>query len=80
MTSQLDSETIKILTLHNISRSKNNHTVRFGEVIEYNKINVFLQKSCRSEASRLVPDFIFLKINLNEVKAGALQHSFNTSQ
>ena len=32
-------------TLPNISRSKGNQTMKFGQVIEYNKRNIFLQKS-----------------------------------
>ena len=31
----------------NISRSKGNQTMKFGQVIEYNKRNIFLQKSFR---------------------------------
>ena len=32
-------------TLPNISRSKGNQAMKFGQVIEYNKRNIFLQKS-----------------------------------
>ena len=64
--------------LSNISRSKDNHTLKFGQVKEYNKINIFLQKSCRTEAGRLVPGlFLFFKKALFEVNASALQLSFN---
>ena len=38
------------MTIHilpNISRSKGNQTMKFGQLIEYNKRNIFLQKSCR---------------------------------
>ena len=41
--------------LLNISRSKDNQTVTFGKLIEYNKINIFLQKNTENEAGRLVP-------------------------
>ena len=30
--------------LPDISRSKGNETIKFGQVIEYNKKNIFLQK------------------------------------
>ena len=44
-----------------ISWSKGNRTMKFGQLVVYNKINVFLQKSCR-KWDRLVPDlFLFFK-------------------
>ena len=39
--------TITIHILPNISRIKGNQTLKFGQVIEYNNGNIFLQKSCR---------------------------------
>ena len=52
--------------------------MKFGQLIEYNKRNIFLQKSCKNEAGRLVPDlFLFLKKALYEVKTSGLQFSFN---
>ena len=30
-----------------ISRIKDNQAMKFGQLIEYNKIKIFLQKSCR---------------------------------
>ena len=47
MTSQSDLETIAIHILSNISQSKDNQTMKFGQSIEFNKINTFLHKSCR---------------------------------
>ena len=47
MASQPDLQTIAIHILLNISQSKGNQTMKFGQLIEYNKINIFLQKSCR---------------------------------
>ena len=51
--------------------------MKFGQVIEYNKI-FFFEKHADNEAGRLVPDlfFCFLKA-LHEVKASDLQLSFN---
>ena len=62
----------------NISRSKGNQTLKFGQVIEY-KTEAFLYKNhAQNEADRLVPDlFLFFKKALYEVKASGLQHSFN---
>ena len=35
--------------------------MKFGHVIEYNKINIFLRKTCaNNEAGRLVPDLFFV--------------------
>ena len=46
-------------TLPNISRSKGNQTMKFGQVIEYNKRNIFLQKSRKG---RLDPSlFLFFE-------------------
>ena len=42
-------QTIAIRILPNISQSKHNHTMKFGQFIEYNKRNIFLKKkSCRN--------------------------------
>ena len=38
---------IAIHVLSNNSQSKGNQTVKFGQVMEYNNRNIFLQKSCR---------------------------------
>ena len=46
MTSQPDLQAIAIHILPNISQSKSNHTMKFGQLIEYKKINIFLQKLC----------------------------------
>ena len=47
MASQPGSQTIVIHILLNISQSKDNQTMKFGQLIEYNKRNIFLQKVCR---------------------------------
>ena len=78
--SQPNQQRIIIHMLPNISQSKGNQTMKFGLLIEYNKRNVFLQKSCtKNEAGRLVPNHIlFFKKALYEVKATCnLQFSFN---
>ena len=45
MTSQLDKQIIAIHILLNISRSKGNQTMKFGQLTEYNMRNIFLEKS-----------------------------------
>ena len=50
MTSQPDQQTITIYISSNISRSKGNQGMKFGQVIEDNKKNIFLQTSCRKRA------------------------------
>ena len=47
MTSQPGLQTIAIHILLNISQSKGNQATRFGQLIENNKRNLFLQKLCR---------------------------------
>ena len=64
MTSQPGLQTIAIHMLTNISQSKRNQTMKSGQLIEYNKRNIFLQKITRKmgreTSSR--PLFIFKKI------------------
>ena len=63
MTSQPGLQTIAIHILPNISQSKTNQTMKFGQLIEYNKRNIFVQKLGgkwdREISSR--PLFIFSK-------------------
>ena len=69
--------------LSNISRSKANQTMRFGQLIEYNVRNIFLQKSGKETSSRGKETssralLVFLKKKgLYEVRASDLQLSFN---
>ena len=44
MKSQPDYQTITIHILLNISRSNNNQAMKFGQLIEYNKRKIFLDK------------------------------------
>ena len=45
--SQPWKQTIIVHILPNISRSKGNQAMKFGQLIEYNVRNILLQKSCR---------------------------------
>ena len=44
MTSQPGKKGIALHILLNISKSKCNHTIKFGQLIEYNMRNTFLEK------------------------------------
>ena len=44
MTSQPGSQTIAIHILPNTSRSKSNQLMKFGQLIEYNMRNIFVEK------------------------------------
>ena len=46
MTSQPGLQTVAIHILPNISQSKVNQTIKLGQLIEYKKRNIFLQKLC----------------------------------
>ena len=60
MTSQPGLQTIAIYILPNISQSKDNQTMKFGQLIKNNKRNIFLQNYAENETRRLFPDlFIF---------------------
>ena len=61
MTSQPGKQTIAIHILPNISRSKDNQTVNFGKLIQYNVRNIFLKNHAQNVVEKLFPD-PFLKI------------------
>ena len=70
MTSQPGKQTIVIHILRNISRSKGNQTKKFGQFIEYNMRNIFLEKSytkCGGETSpRPFSEKLKLSISLDQ--------------
>ena len=51
ITSQPGLQTIAMHILPNISQSKGIYTMKFGQLIEYNKRNIYLQKLCRKWGS-----------------------------
>ena len=55
MTSQPDQQTIAMHILPNISRSKGNQAMKFGQLIEYNMANIFLEKSYTKWAGETIP-------------------------
>ena len=46
VTSQPGLQTVAIHILPNISQSKDNQTMKFGQLIEYNKRDIFVKKLC----------------------------------
>ena len=58
MTSQPVLQTIAIHILPNISQSKGNQTMKFGQLIEYNREIFFFRNYAENEARRLVPDLL----------------------
>ena len=55
MTSQLGQPTIAIDILPNISRSKGNQAMKFGQLIEHNMRNIFVEKSYTKCAGETIP-------------------------
>ena len=52
--------------------------MRLGQLIEYNKRNIFFKHYVENEAGRQSPDlFLFLKTVQYQVKPSRLQLSFN---
>ena len=62
MTSQTGQQIITMHVFPNISRSKGNQAMKFGQLIKYSIRNNFLKNYAENEAERLVPDlFLFLE-------------------
>ena len=52
--------------------------MRLGQLVEYNKRNIFFKHYVENEAERKSPDhFLFLKTVQYQVKPSGLQLSFN---
>ena len=70
MTSQLGQQTIAIHILSNISGSKDNQAMKFGQLIEHNMRNTFLEKSytkCGGDTiPRIFPKKSKLSISLDQ--------------
>ena len=57
-TSQTGQQINTVHLLPNIG----NQEIKFGQLTKYSVRNIFLQKSCRNEVGRLVPDlFVFFE-------------------
>ena len=70
MMSQPGQQTIAVHILLNTSRSKGNQTMKFDQLIEYNKRNIFVEKSytvCGGETiSRPFSEKSNLRISLDQ--------------
>ena len=55
MTSQPGLQAIAIHILPSISRSKGNQAMKFGQLIEYNMRNIFVEKSYSKCAGETIP-------------------------
>ena len=65
MTSQPGKQTIAKHILPNISRSKGNQTMKFGELVEYNMRNIFLEKSYTKCDGENIPRLFLKKSKLS---------------
>ena len=55
MTSQPGKQTIVIYIFPNISRSNDNQTIKFGQLIQYNLRNIFFEKSFTKCGEETIP-------------------------
>ena len=61
MMPQSGKQTIVIHLLFNISWSKGNQTVKFGQLIEYYMSNFFLEMSCKKYSGQTISGFFSKK-------------------
>ena len=69
MTSQPWEQTVSMYILANTLRNKNNGTMPFGQLVEYNMGNIFLEKSyikCRGTIPRSFPEKSILSVSLDQ--------------
>ena len=64
MTSQPGKKTISIHTFANISRSKRNQRMKFGQLLEYNMRNIFLEKLYIGCSGETIEDSFLKKITI----------------
>ena len=67
MTSEPGSQTIVINILPNISRSKDNQTMKFGQLIEFNTRNNFFEKSYTKCGGETSPRHFSDKIKIDHI-------------
>ena len=65
MTSRPGLQRIAILILTNISRSKGNQAMKFGQLIKYNMRNIFLENSYTKWDGETIPRPFFKKSKLS---------------
>ena len=66
MMSQPGKQRIAIHILPNISRSKDNQAIKFGQLIEYNMKNILLKNHTQNMLERLFSDS-YLKIKIEHI-------------
>ena len=66
MTSKPGQQAIGIHILPNISRSKGNQAMKFGQLIEYNMRNIFVENHTQNVLEKLFPD-PYLKIKIEHI-------------
>ena len=64
-TSEPGKQTIAIQTLPNILRSNGNQTMKFGQLIKYNRTKIFLEKSYSKCGGETIPGLFPKKSKLN---------------
>ena len=65
MTTRPGEQIIAVNILSNIPRSKGDETMKFGQLIEYNMRNIFLQKSCTKCGGETIPRPFSKKLKLS---------------
>ena len=53
--------------LPNISKSKGNQTIKFGQLIEHDIRNIFLKNHTQNVVEKLVPDALSEKIKIEHI-------------
>ena len=66
MTSQAGKQTITMHIFPNISISKNNQAIKFGQLIEYNMRNIFLNNRTLDVVEKLFPNPFLKKSKLSQ--------------
>ena len=78
MVSSTGKQIILIHILPNISRSKDNQTMKFGQLIVYSTKIFIFKNHAENDAKRLVLDlFLFFKKALHKLKASGQHFSFD---
>ena len=71
ITSQTGKQIVRIHLLPNTSRSKDNQIIKFGQLIEYNTRNIFLENAYTNCGGELVSD-LFLKIKIEHISGSTV--------
>ena len=73
MTSQSGKQTISTQILPNIPRSGDNHAMKFGQLIKYNKRNLSLETSLTKYGEGTIPKPYSKKSNLSILRIKSLK-------